>query len=442
VKRYKTKDVITVGFALFAMFFGAGNMIIPPYIGLQVGKGWSSAALGFGLSGIGLPLLGIMAMAKNKGSLEHFAGKVSYRFSILLGTLVILCIGPMLAIPRTGATTYEVGIKSIFPSISPIISSIIFFSLTLYFSMNKSKVIDILGKILTPILLLMLGVIIIQGIWHPLGDTVATGVKNPFEVSFTEGYQTMDALASIIFAGIVINSIKSKGYTQSGDQVKLAIFAGIIAAAGLFLVYGGLMYLGATASSFVPKSVDRAALLIVITNGLMGFLGRIPLGIAVSLACLTTAVGLTAATGNFFSEITHNKLSYKAVVITTTIISMVISNIGVERIIKLSAPVLVTLYPVVIVLITLNLFDNMIKNKSIYLTTIVGTFPMSLFNGLQAAEVDLGYVGKIVSYIPLSESGFGWLITAAIGYIIGKTLLYEKNSAVARKTTFPCTGKQ
>lgn len=426
MKKFKTKDVITVGFALFAMFFGAGNMIIPPYIGLQTGESWNSALIGFGLSGIGLPLLGIIAMAKNKGSLEQFAGKVSHRFSIMLGTLVILCIGPMLAIPRTGATTYEVGIKPIFPGVSPMISSVIFFSLTLYFSINKSKVIDILGKILTPILLLMLGVIVFQGVWHPLGETVATGVGKPFEVSFFEGYQTMDALASIIFAGVIINSLKSTGYTQPSDQVRLAIFAGIIAAVGLFVVYGGLMYLGATVSSFVSKSVDRAALLIGITNSLMGFVGRIPLGIAVSLACLTTSIGLTAATGNFFSEITDNKLSYKVVVVTTTIVSMVISNVGVERIMKLSAPVLVTLYPVVIVLITLNLFDNMIKNKAIYFTTIVGTFSMSLFNGLQTTEVDLGYLGKILSYIPLSESGFSWITTAAIGFIIGKVFFNKK----------------
>ena len=133
MKWYKTKDLITVGFALFAMFFGAGNMIIPPYIGLQVGDGWNSAVLGFGLSGIGLPLLGIIAMAKNKGSLELFAGKISRGFSVLLGTLVILCIGPMLAIPRTAATTYEVGVKHIFPGISPIISSIIFFVNSLFF---------------------------------------------------------------------------------------------------------------------------------------------------------------------------------------------------------------------------------------------------------------------------------------------------------------------
>ena len=426
MKRYKTKDLITVGFALFSMFFGAGNMIIPPYIGFQVGKGWSSAVLGFGLSGIGLPLLGVIAMAKNKGSLELFAGKVSHRFSIILGTLVILCIGPMLAIPRTAATTYEVGVKSIFPGISPLISSIIFFLLTLYFTMNKSRVIDMLGNILTPILLLMLGIIIVQGILHPIGETLATDIGDPFEKSFIEGYQTMDALASIIFAGIIINSLKSKGYAHSDDQMKLAIFAGIIAALGLFLVYGGLMYLGATSSSSFPKSVDRTVLLIGITDSIMGSGGRVSLGIAVSLACLTTAVGLTAATGNFFSEITDNRLPYKAVVVTTAMSSMLISNIGVERIIKLSEPILVTLYPVVIVLITLNLFDNMIKDKSIYFTTIVGTFSMSLFYGLQAAEIDLGYLGKILSYIPLSESGFGWLITAAIGYLAGKVLLSNK----------------
>lgn len=429
--KFEAQDVLVIGFALFAMFFGAGNLIIPPYIGLQAGSGWRQALIGFGLSGIGLPLLGIIALAKNDGSLEKFAGKVSSRFSIILGTLVILCIGPLLAIPRTGATTYEVGINPIFPGISPLLSSLIFFGLTLYFSINQSKVIDAIGKILTPILLLMLGIIIVKGIFNPLGSMIDTNQGAPFKMSFFEGYQTMDALASIIFAGIIIKNIKSRGYVDTKEKTKLTIISGIIAAVGLFVVYGGLMYLGATVSSLLPQDIDRSVLLISISDGLLGAIGKIPLGIAVSLACLTTAIGLTAATGNYFSNITNNRLSYRFVVIATTVISMTISNIGVERIMRLSAPVLVTLYPVVIVLITMNIFDERIKNKSVYATTVIGTLLISFFNGLEAAKISTGLLGDILSQIPLAESGLSWIITALIGFTLG--LIFSDKRAVVER---------
>jgi len=237
----------------------------------------------------------------------------------------------------------------------------------------------------------------------------------------------MDALASIIFAGIIIENIKSRGYENSKEQVKLTIVSGVIAALGLFVVYGGLMYLGATVSGDIPADIDRADLLIGITSGLLGLWGKVPLGLAASLACLTTAIGLTAATGNFFSNVTKGRLSYKAVVVATTALSLVISNFGVDNIMKFSAPVLVMLYPVVIALITMNLFDEYIANKSVYATTVIGTLIISVFNGLEQAKINTGVFGKIIDKLPLAKSGLAWIIPALAGFCIGMIFFNKKS---------------
>lgn len=426
MKKSKFKDVLVVGFALFAMFFGAGNLILPPYIGIKAGNTWMHSLIGFGLTGIGLPLFGIVAMAKNDGSLQQFAGKFSHTFSVILGVLIILSIGPLLAIPRTGATTYEIAIRPVYPNISPIVFSIAFFGITLYFAINRSTVVDKIGKILTPALLIMLGMIIIKGIFFPIGKTVTTGIKNSFGASFIEGYQTMDAFASIFFAGIIIQNIKARGYTNVKDQVKLTIYSGVIAIVGLFLVYGGLMYLGATASGYVVGDIERTTLLVALVERILGSIGKIPLGLAVGLACLTTAVGLTVATGEFFNRITKGKLSYRGVVLATVIFSTVISSYGVESIIKFSGPVLVTLYPVIIVLIVMNTFKEYIKNGAIYATAIAGAFAVSIFNGLGELGVNVEFFEKIISYIPLADSGFAWISTALIGFSFGTILFKEK----------------
>lgn len=429
MEKSKFKDVLIVGFALFAMFFGAGNLILPPYIGIKAGNTWLQSLIGFGLTGIGLPLFGIVAMAKNDGSLERFAGKFSHVFSIILGILIILSIGPLLAIPRTGATTYEIAVRPIYPTCSPMLFSFIFFGLTLYFSINKSTVIDKIGKILTPMLLIMLGIIIIKGIFSPIGNVVSTNLKNSFSASFIEGYQTMDAFASIFFAGIVIDNIKARGYKSVKDQVKLTICSGVVAAIGLFIVYGGLMYLGATASGLVLDDIERTTLLVQLVGNILGDVGKIPLGLAVGLACLTTAVGLTVATGEFFSRISKGKLSYKGVVLATVISSTIISSYGVESIIQFSGPVLITLYPVVIVLIVMNTFKEYIKNGAIYATAVAGAFAVSVFNGLAELGLKIDFFEKIISHIPLADSGFAWVSTALIGFSLGMILFKEKTPA-------------
>lgn len=428
----KFNDILVIGLALFAMFFGAGNLIFPPYIGLLSGDKWFVSLVGFLLTGIGLPLVGIIVMAKNDGDFGKFAGKVGTKFSKILGVVIMLAIGPLLAIPRTGATTYEMGVKPIFPNVSPILAITIFFAISLYFVINPSSVIDKIGKILTPILLLMLSIIIVKGIISPIGTMQSTGIENPFSRAFSEGYQTMDALASIVFAGIVIGSVVAKGYKNKNEQIKLTFISALIAAVGLLLVYGGLMYLGATASKLYNQEIAKTTLTIGITERLLGNFGKVALGLAVAFACLTTSVGLTATAGEFFSKLTNNKISYKSVVILVTVFSAVVSNFGVEKIVKIAVPLLVTVYPVVIVLIALNLFDDFIKNKNAYKGAVYLTLFVSLVDGLSAIGVNLSGVQNILLRLPFAKAGFGWLLPAILGFLVSSVI--TSNNKVNQET--------
>jgi LIVCS family branched-chain amino acid:cation transporter len=420
MERVNIRDVVITGFALFAMFFGAGNLIFPPYLGSLFGTKWLAAMLGFGITGIGLPLLGVIVMSHYDGSFEKFADKGGKLFGILLGTLVVLCIGPLLAIPRTGATTFEVAVKPFFPNINSYIPIIGFFALTYYFSIKQSSVIDIIGKILTPGLLILLLFIIISGIVNPIGALLDPEISDSaFASCFIEGYQTMDALAAVIFAGIIVQSIRAKGYGKT-STIKMTLSAGVIAAAGLLVVYGGLMYLGATAS-FVSEDIPRTALLVTIVAEIAGDVGLAALGIAVALACLTTAVGLTAATGEFFSKLSENRVTYLQVVTVSTIFSALFAGIGVDGIVRFAVPILVVIYPIVIVLMFMNLLSPVLNEscKYAYVSALAWTLLVSLYDGLSAIGMTFTVWENIVSMIPYIDKGFGWLMASAIGFGIG-----------------------
>jgi LIVCS family branched-chain amino acid:cation transporter len=429
----KTKDVFVLGLALFAMFFGAGNLIFPPSLGLMAGKNWIICAVGFFITGIGMPLLGIIASAKAGGTIDAVGNKVGPVFSKIFSTIIILAIGPLLAIPRTGATTYEMGIKPIFSGFSPILASIIFFGITLFFVIKPSEIVDKIGKILTPLLLIMIFVIIFKGVSSPLGTATISMKENPLSKGFIEGYQTLDALASLVFAGVMLSSLVGKGYKDVKEQVSLTIKAGFIAAIGLGLVYGGLMYLGSSANSVYPLDTPKADLLMGITNHLLGGFGKVALGIVVALACLTTSIGLTATVGTFFNKLSNNKLSYKFIVIATCIFSAVFANVGVEMIVKIAVPLLITVYPVAIVLIVMNIFDEFVKDAC-YLGAVIGALLISLYDGLSVMGVDVSILKSFIDGIPLASFGFAWLIPAIIGGIL-TTLMFGKkksNSSYAK----------
>ena len=418
----KFTDVIVVGVALFAMFFGAGNLIFPPYMGLLAGTTWSFALMGFLITGIGMPLLGIMAAARAGGTVEHLASRVNPLFGRIMSIVVILAIGPLLAIPRTCATAFEMGIRPAFESFHPAFFSVVFFGITLFFALNRSTVIDKIGKYLTPFLFITLAWIILKGIFTPVGSIVDVGFERPFGSGFKEGYQTMDTLASIVFAQIVIGALVFKGYANVSEQVKMTSLAGLIAATGLGLVYGGLMYLGATAGSEYPPDVERTDLLIGIAQTLLGGGGKVALGVAVGLACLTTSIGLTATVGDYFSGLAKGKLSYTAICIITVVFSGVFATVGVTTIVTVAVPLLVTTYPVAICLIILTLMGNIVAHRAIYAGAVVGALSTSVFEALTAAGMPITFANDAIAHIPFATAGFAWIVPGAVGAIVGFVL--------------------
>ncbi|HBL05451.1 MAG TPA: branched-chain amino acid transport system II carrier protein, partial [Clostridium sp.] len=351
-----TRDAIVIGFALFAMFFGAGNLIFPTFLGLESGISWSSGLFGFVLADVGLAILSIIAAAKCNGDVSEIFGKVGKKLSIILGAVIMVCLGPLLAIPRTAATTYEMGIVPIFKGFSPVVFSIIFFSITLVLSIKPSRVIDIIGQFLTPMLLITLLLLILVGIINPIDSiSIAPRVESIFAEGVIQGYQTMDALGAIALSTVVITTLSNKGYKGIKEKIKLTLKASIVASIGLVLVYGGLTYLGATISNQYTNiplgEISQTALIVHITDILLGKPGKILLAIIIGLACLTTAIGLTSATAQYFSKVSKGKWKYRDIVIFVCVFSSIVANFGVSTIIKFSAPILSVIYPPTVTLV-------------------------------------------------------------------------------------------
>ncbi len=413
------QDVIVVGFALFAMFFGAGNLIFPPYMGLVAGIDWKWALLGFLMTGIGLPLIGIMAAARAGGTVEKLGDRVGNGFGRALGIVVILAIGPLLAIPRTGATAFELGMQSNLPGFPAWLFSVVFFGIAFWFVFNRSDVVDKIGKFLMPVLAAALAWIIIKGTVTPLGAIAETGLESATGRGFREGYQTMDVLASLVFAQLVIATLVFKGYDNVRDQIRMTSMAGGIAALGLGLVYGGLMYLGATASTSYPPTIERTDLLITIATGLMGEGGKVALGLAVSFACLTTAIGLTATVAEYFSRLSNNHVSYRTVALLTVVFSGVFAIVGVATIISVAFPLLVMVYPVAIALIVLTLIGGPLAYRPVYVGAVTGALLTSIPDALTVIGIPLGMVEQISAMMPFAKAGFGWIAPTTLGAAAG-----------------------
>ncbi|OWZ83177.1 branched-chain amino acid transport system II carrier protein [Natranaerobius trueperi] len=429
-------DTIVFGFALFAMFLGAGNVIFPPFLGHSSGISWLPAAIGFLLTGVGLPLLGVVAASVAGGTIDDFGKNVSPNFGKIFGTVIILAIGPFLAIPRTGATAFELGVVQFIGNslAASIITTTIFFGITLFFVLNPSSVIDRIGRYLTPVLVVILGAIVVGGVINPMGAPVDMEVTTPFRTGFTEGYQTMDALGSFILATIIIISLKEKGYKTTSDQVSMTIKAGIIAATGLGLIYAGLIFIGATSSSVFSEEIQRTALLIGVSERILGTMGTYALGISVFLACLTTSIGLTTTAGRFFHGITNGKLDYKLVVWLTVLFSLFIANAGVESIVMIAEPPLVTIYPVAIVLIIMTILDNYIKDKVVYKGAVLGAFIIGLVDSLMLLDVNLYGLENITRNLPFAEYGVQWIVPAIVFALVFK-LIKKINTTRSNKSS-------
>ena len=411
------KDVIVFGFALFAMFFGAGNLIFPPYLGIITGPEWLTAFGGFTFADAGLALLAVMATAKYDGNVIALFRRAGGKLAIVLGCADILCIGPFLAIPRTGATTYEMGIMPLLGDAIPIaVFAAIFFILTYILTIKPSKVVDIVGRVLTPALLIALAVIIVKGVISPLGPIVEEPmIQGVVGEGIAQGYQTMDAFAAIALASVLIVSLNEKGYNTVSDKLKAIMKSGVLACVGLALVYGGLCFLGATVSTMYGVDAQQSQVIVNITEGLLGQTGKVILAVCVALACLTTSIGLTSATGQFFEKLSGGKLKYKTVVLAVCIFSACMASIGVGGIIKVASPVLSIVYPPTIVLVILAFFTEKIQNDNVYKFAVYTSLIVSILTVVQSYGVAMPFL----DYLPLKEFGFNWVVPVLIAGVIG-----------------------
>ena len=427
-------DSIVVGFALFAMFFGAGNVVFPPYIGMHAGEQWANGFLFYFIADIGLALVAMFAIL-HAGGADNITGRIGHVASKVLMCAVILCIGPMVAIPRTAATTLEMSVTPFFSGMSPVVFSIIFFAVILLLSIKQSAVIDIVGKILTPALLIGLLVLIVKGFVSPIGDIVDTGVSAS-EVTVNgikSGYQTMDVLAAMAFGIIILSSADEKGYTDSKSAAKMIGIAAALSGVLLLIVYFGLTYLGATASTVFPTDISRANLVIGIVELLLGKAGLIIFAIVIALACITTAVALVSSAASFFAKLANDKISYGVFVVVICVSSAVISNLGLDMIIAIATPVLDIVYPPMLVLILLSWFGDKL-HKSVYVSSVAG----SLIASVLATASLYGMNVPVIDSLPLASLGLGWLTPAAVfglvAYLVSKVKFQNAQTANAQNS--------
>ena len=335
-----------------------------------------------------------------------------------MAAVIIICIGPGLCIPRTAATTFEMGISTLVPSLSPWIFGAVFFAVVLLLTIRPTKVVDIVGNYLTPVLLLVMLLLIILGMVSPIGPISPESNVIPLKEGMLSGYQTMDGVGALLLTGIVTMAAYNKGFTEKKEVAQMVGMAGVIAAVLLMVVYGGLAYLGATTSMGGFEDLNQAGLLLAIVQALMGQKGMVLLAIIVLLACMTTAIGLTSVAADYFHRLSNEKLKYSHLVIAICIFSYVISNFGLTRIINISAPILSLLYPPTLVLVLLTFFDNVFKNDNIARFGACGAFLISILElaGNYGVSVD------VIAKLPFAEYGCAWILPAVIGCILGSFL--------------------
>lgn len=390
-------------------------------MGVITGDGWLATMVGFLLADPVIPILTVIVTAAAGGRAVDIGKRVGDKFAKILTLAAIICIGPAFAIPRTAATTYEVGFQSFFPNLPIWVVTIVFFAITFALSFKESNVVNIIGKYITPALLVFLFIVIVKAIISPIGKPVDVPVEGGYFVKgFYEGYQTLDAFASPLFTGIVVADLMRKGYGKQSpkDRLSFIVSVGIVASIFLSLVYGGLTYLGASGSSIFTADDSRVDILVSLVYMTLGNFGKFALSVCVTLACLTTAIGLTSSAGNFIEELTHGKVKYIYTVIVVTIISFLLSSLGVDAIINLAVPVLTIGYPIIIALVFYMIFDKKVPYNMAYILMVIGVMIVAVIETF-GKQLGLGALVEIIKSLPLAQFGFTWFIPSLVCFIIG-----------------------
>lgn len=426
-KQMTIGDTVGLGFMTFAFFLGAGNLIFPPFAGNLAGDNMLPAMIGFLLTAVGMPLIGLIAVAKSNGKVM---GLLPAAVATVLAVVIYLIIGPVFAAPRTGLVAYEIGAKPFITHVDAVIQlgslslnlpqliyTFGFFVITMLVSLYPGKLLDSVGKVLTPVLIFLLvglavSVFILPG--AEIGAPQGEYAQYPLSKGIMEGYNTMDTLASLIFGMLIIDILRKKGITEPKLQTRYLVRAALIAAGGLAFVYLSLFYLGATAGD-IAKGVDNGGeLLTRYVTAEFGPVGVVLLASVVTLACLTTAVGLVSACSEYFNELLP-KISYRTWVVSLSLVCAVVANVGLSQLIQISIPVLVTIYPVAIALVLVTFLTSLFARPALSHRVVLSVaLVFGVIDGLKAAGVNM----SAFDFLPLHAEGMAWVLPTVITVVV------------------------
>ena len=437
MKVLKGQDILALGFMTFALFVGAGNIIFPPIVGLQAGPHVWLAALGFLITAVGLPVVTVVALAKVGGAMDALSSPIGKVAGGILAAVCYLAVGPLFATPRTASVSFEVGLAPLTGD-SPLalfLYSLVYFIVVFWVSLYPGRLLDTVGRFLAPLKILALAVLGIAAFALPAGDIGVAEpayVAAPFSQGFINGYLTMDTLGALVFGIVIVNAIRSRGVTSPQLITRYAIIAGLIAGVGLALVYISLFRLGSGSHAIAAGAGNGAVVLHVYVQHTFGSLGSGFLAVLISLACLVTAVGLTCACAEYFSEVVP--LSYKTLVLLLAVFSLLVSNLGLTKLIAFSVPVLTAIYPPCIVLVALSFCKEFwYSQRRIVAPVMLVSLLFGIIDALKVAGLADELPSRLAN-LPLSEQGLAWLVPTLItlaGAFMCDRLLGKRREALA-----------
>ncbi|MTE27026.1 branched-chain amino acid transport system II carrier protein [Winogradskyella ouciana] len=428
------KELLVTSFALFSLFFGAGNLLLPPLLGYNAGDDWFWVAIGFMITAVVIPIIGILAHARLQGTLYDFGKKVSPTFSLIYCVLIYI-ISVAIPSPRTAAATHEIAIHPAFGT-SPLLTSAIYFALVLVFVLNRSKILNLIGKFLTPFIVLMLLAVIGIGLFSSEFTTGISQFEAPLVSGILEGYQTFDAIGAVVVGAVIIVSLNFKNMEveQYSSKRTLIRKSGFIAGFGLFIIYAGLIAVGAYYSSEISinaelsNDMQRANLLRDISIKSLGEFGNTVLSILISLACFTTAVGIIAGASDYFKGLFNNSQTvFVVTAIFGCILGVVVGQLNFNSIIMVAIPVLLFIYPITIVLILLNVLPEKFSTSLIFRAVVLVTFVFSIPDVIGFLNPSEG-LAELTSYIPFAKHSLGWVVPAFLTFFITFLVKPKKKS--------------
>ena len=416
------KELFITSFGLFSLFFGAGNLLLPPLLGYNAGENWFWVAIGFMITAVVIPIFGILAHARLQGTLYDFGKKVSPQFSLIY-CILIYVIAVAIPSPRTAAATHEIAIHPTFGT-SPLLTSTVYFILVLVFVLNRSKILGFIGKFLTPLIVIMLLLVIGIGLFSSEMLTTTSQIETPLVSGILEGYQTFDAIGAVVVGAVIIISINLRHIGSFEEKRALIAKSGWIAGIGLFIIYAGLISVGAYYGSEIsindtlPSDMQRANLLRKISLSSLGDFGNTVLSILISLACFTTAIGIIAGTADYFKGLLDDsQLVYIVTAVLASALGIVVGQLDFNSIIIVAVPVLLFIYPITIVLILLNVFPKRFSTPLVFRAVVIVTFIFSIPDVIGFISPSEG-LEKITQYIPLAQFSLGWVLPALIACLV------------------------